>query len=86
MISTGIAAPLLGGVISLFIWGLKRGVERESRFIDKMGTIEHSVTELTVIAKNNAEMLVLQREDIKSVNHKVDTLDRRLWDLNDRIR
>jgi hypothetical protein len=86
MITSGLLAPLLGGIISLFIWGFKRGVEREARFINKVGAIEDSVIELTIIAKNNSEMLIHQHRDIEAVNHKVDTLDKRLWDLNDRIR
>ena len=79
-----ILPPIVGGLISLSVWRIRVSHENSRRFMDHVGKIERCVTELTQTAERNKSMLELQHEDMKQMRETIQTIDRRLWDLNDR--
>lgn len=81
---TGVVAPIIGGFISLFIWLHKRSVNKRDLLDQNFNKIENSVIELSVNVKNNTELLRDQHRWIQSMDHKINTMDKRLWDISDR--
>lgn len=81
---TGVLAPVLGGFISLLIWLHKRSVSKRDLLDQNFNKIENAVIELSVVVKNNTELLKDQRTWIQSMDYKINGIDKRLWDISDR--
>lgn len=81
---TGVVTPIIGGFISLFIWLHKRSVNKRDLLDQNFNKIENSVIELSVNVKNNTELLRDQHRWIQSMDYKINTMDKRLWDISDR--
>lgn len=82
----GIIAPVVGALLSVFVWMHKRGEQRKDRLEENLNKIENTVIELSVAAKTNCGLLKEQHEWMVSIDQKVNRLDKRLWDLYDRGR
>lgn len=81
---SGVVAPIIGGLISLFIWLHKRSVSKRDMLEQNFNKIENSVIELSVVVKNNTELLKDQHRWMQSMDRKINIMDKRLWDISDR--
>ena len=79
-----IIPPILGGVISLVIWRKKIAHSQEQKMLEQFSHLNGCVIELTEVTKKNSQMLNLQHEQLNEMKDDIKTLDKRLWDLNDR--